>query len=51
MVDIWWVLMLIDAHGNPMRRRQVTTLNEGWLTVIDPIDISSFNKDWFRVTK
>jgi hypothetical protein len=45
--DICLVLILIDRHGNPMKRRIIRTLNMDWLVDTGAqADLSSVNPDW-----
>lgn len=40
------IVILVDQHGNRMRRRILTRLDEHWTTRCEPIDLSQVNPDW-----
>lgn len=45
--DLLFILVLVDRHGNEMKKRTTAVLDESWTTKCDPIDLSEFNPDWF----
>jgi hypothetical protein len=44
--DLLTVLVLVDRHGNPMRKRHVATLSASWTTPCDAFDVSWVPKNW-----
>lgn len=47
--DLLTVVLVLDRHGNPMRRRIVATIDASWTTAIAALDVSGINPDWWRI--
>jgi len=43
-------LIIIDGAGNKPRKRILKRLSPFWLTKVKPVNIKSYNTDWFVLT-